>query len=182
MAGNTERCKVFARKAGEIITSDEYLDAVEAAVCDDQLLAELQANPRAYLQRRGVQIPAGFQVIWHWEHGKPSIHFHWEEEPHTTKEERELGRDLMRKAADLQTSERYIEIVAKLESNDKAMSEMAADPKAYFEKEGLKIPEGIEVIHHPEAERLRIDFHWKVARKANCYYMQPCCCYAELMP
>ena len=48
-----ERSKTLGRRVGEIMASDEYLDAVEATYGDDQLLAELQANPRAYLQKRG---------------------------------------------------------------------------------------------------------------------------------
>lgn len=181
MAKNTERCKVFARKVGEIMSSDEYMDAVEAAVGDDQLLAELQANPRVYLQRRGIQIPGGIQVIWHWENGKPSIHMHWEEEPKTSKKEREHHRLMTQKAAEILTSDRYIEILRELESDERSLSAMATNPQAYLEKKGLKIPDGLEVIHHPEAVPLRIDMHWDIGTfKKGCYYMQPCCCYSTL--
>ena len=56
------RMRGLAKNLHDIATSDEFLDAVEEVRLDPVKRGRLKANPRAYLQRKGVKSPRNVDV------------------------------------------------------------------------------------------------------------------------
>ncbi len=56
------RLKRLERAVHDIMGSDAFLEALEEARTDGRALAELKANPKAHLGRKGIGIPEEVEV------------------------------------------------------------------------------------------------------------------------
>ena len=61
-AGDRGRLRRLGRGVSDITTSDEFVDAVEAARSDAAQLGQLRADPAAYFRGKGVNIPNEVEV------------------------------------------------------------------------------------------------------------------------
>ena len=74
------RYRAMTRVVADIMFSDRYMDAMEELERDKAALSTLAADPRGYLERKGVQIPNEIEVIHHPESEVPRVDLHWKVE------------------------------------------------------------------------------------------------------
>ncbi len=161
--GTDPRHRGELRRAGEamrgIMASGAFVDALEQAATDARGLAELKANPRAYVEGKGRSIPDEASVEF--VEGPPwsillsfalrdGVRYTCEvrtaqKEPTSEPLNRTRLGQMTRQMHEDLTSDTLLDAVEQASSNPRVLAEFKADPRAHLESRGLRIPDEIEV-------------------------------------
>lgn len=182
----------LARIAADIMFGKKYTDLLETIYSQPSTIAEFEKKPKQFLNRNGIDVPDAIEVIIHdpGSVGRPArVDFHWQESDHPASG-RESLRLLARVAWDTLHSPAMKRVKIDVQASPSALKEFASDPKAYLAAHDVAVPEGIEVIVHPDNPKdVRIDCHFGTVKGKNrmdaaeggCCYCEGhgCCYYAD---
>lgn len=158
-SGADPRRRGELRRMGEIMrrttAGDTFYSALEKVATDEMALAELKANPRAYLQEKARVIPAEASVEFiegpPWGirlslAGEGGVRYTFE--AHKTGSEtdpidRAQATDSERQVHESVMSDAFLDAVDEAESDERVWAAFKANPKAHLQGKGISIPEDV---------------------------------------
>lgn len=160
-SGADPRRRAELRRMGEIMrrttASDTFYSALEEVGADEKALAELKADPRAYLQEKVRVIPNeasvefiegppwGIRLSLAGEGGvRYTFEAHKADSENDPKDRAQLSL-LGRQVHEIIMSDAFLGAVDEAEADQSVWAALKADPKAHLQGKGISIPEDVFV-------------------------------------
>ena len=189
MSDNSQEA-YLAHLAGDIMFGERYLDLLENIYSEHDTIMEFEASPRHFLNRHGIHVPDGIDVIIHdpGALGRPArVDFHWGEEVEAARTEmvaaRQKLRELARLAWETLHNPEMMQLRQVVQASPGALKEFAANPKTYAADHKVSIPEQMDVIVHLDNPNdLKIDLHFSAPGRVSRLGVHPLgggCCYCS---
>lgn len=122
------------KEVEDMLSSDSFRKALKEVEQNPKIMSEIKADPKGFLERKGIVIPEGAEVSFS-EKDKPDERKPWKTK--SNKKEKELD--------DIMDSDVIQEIVHEVSRNASVEAELKANPKGVLIKKGIRIPEGVEI-------------------------------------
>lgn len=146
------------RALDEMVASEAFFRALEEIAEDENNLTQLKADPRAYLRGRAIRLPDDVAVDfeeeepWHLrfstrrEGHELSVQFQ-RPERQARADPRALARSqaLAQQVRNIMDSDAFFDVTEQAATDERVFEEMQADPKAYLQSKGIRVPDEVDV-------------------------------------
>jgi hypothetical protein len=180
----------LAGTAANIMFSGTYLRLLRDAYTKESSIQEFERNPRVFLARHGIEVPAAIEIVIHRAGGvgKPGrVDFHWDEKAQAPRAKGATHNDSLVQLAhiawDTLHDREMQELLQSVRRSAAALQEFAADPMSYAKAHGVRVPEGMQVIVHTgQSGAPYVDIHFpfpEAMRNARAPEYDGGCCYCR---
>lgn len=161
-AGDPKRRDEFrgmGRQVHDIVGGDAFLDALVEVERDESARGQLKANPKAHLQGKGLRIPDEMSVEFTEEPdwgirlsvtGEGGVRSGFQVRSgyrgrETDPNDRGEFKRSLRQVHDIVDSDAFIDANLEAASDERALAQLKANPRAYLQEKRSRIPDELEV-------------------------------------
>lgn len=173
----------------QLLANDNFISAAVEAHNNEQSRAQLKANPRAFFQGKGSDIPSELDLEFI-DEAPPLLRLivngdgvsagvelrSGDKSPSTEPKAVAEFRRLTREAHRAMASDAMLDVAEEAIANAELLKQFSADPKAYLGGKGIRIPDNVK-FEVTETANPCCCWYWDYCTDCTCYRVWLCWCW-----